>query len=627
MAMDIVNTYLPNISAMYYVPDGNWTNNVANSLGNNAVDVLNFGINRDVFDPANGCEKTFTATYKCGLGGTSKSLSVDKPADGKTARFDCAAEFGKCNDLKLTLTDDGKLTLTNTAGTTKFWDSVTAFGANGAFSTNTDSENAAIALPKHAGDGIVKNRDVGEGGGPGRRYPFNYLLSGQFLESGQWIGSPTGTCRLMMGTSAFPNSLQVVKSVPDCDSLDVNSAESTGSDYTDLGCWKDTSDRALSKYLGNGHSVESCYQAAKTNGSDTFGLQYYGQCWAKQNNDDYAKHGALPGACPPLGGAWSNRVFKIGDPVSPDTDATRLYTIPPVFRENVGKAGHVNNQGQLQLYPNSMISYNNNYQQIGNFKSRGAIFKSLSGSSIVDCQDACTSGIYSGGTGDTQQCAGFVFDTTNAMCNLLDNTMYQKQVLIKPDSNYYAREKGIINQDISCPADISIESTEFWNNINKNSTPMSPSTKCGLANYTQNQRNQVKSDLPIVNSNVQYEDESGNLSNDIKYDDVKSNPTLYNKNKNGFKYWMDSLTDKYNKLTNGLFNTKASLKSKMEELEESKKNKADWTGEQLQNLQAMTEDRDLNMMSQNYRHILWSILAIIIIIGTMKMTKAKAVAA
>ena len=64
----------------------------------------------------------------------------------------------------------------------------------------------------------------------------------------------------------------------------------------------------------------------------------------------------------------------------------------------------------------------------------------------------------------------------------------------------------------------------------------------------------------------------------------------------------------------------------MDELEESKKDLADWTGEQLQNLQAMTEDRDLNMMSQNYRHILWSILAIIIIIGTLKMTKTNAAA-
>ena len=151
---------------------------------------------------------------------------------------------------------------------------------------------------------------------------------------------------------------------------------------------------------------------------------------------------------------------------------------------------------------------------------------------------------------------------------------------------------------------------------------MSPSAKCGLAYYTKNERNTVGSDLTTVNGNVEYQDKNGDSTNDLNYNDVNADKTLYNKNKNSFKYWMDSLRDKYYKLTGLLFNTKSSIKSTLDELQESKQNLADWTGEQLQNLQAMNEDRDLNMMSQNYRHILWSILAIIIIIGTMKMTKA-----
>ena len=153
---------------------------------------------------------------------------------------------------------------------------------------------------------------------------------------------------------------------------------------------------------------------------------------------------------------------------------------------------------------------------------------------------------------------------------------------------------------------------------------MSPSTKCGLAYYTNSERNTVGGDLTTVNGSVEYQDISGNLTNDLNYNDVKSNTTLYNKNKNTFRYWLDTLQDKYYKLTSLLLNTKSSLKSNLDELQESKQNLADWTGEQLQNLQAMNEDRDLYMMSQNYRHILWSILAIIIIIGTIKMTKAKA---
>ena len=67
------------------------------------------------------------------------------------------------------------------------------------------------------------------------------------------------------------------------------------------------------------------------------------------------------------------------------------------------------------------------------------------------------------------------------------------------------------------------------------------------------------------------------------------------------------------------------LKNTFSDLTNSRKDLKDWSGDQLKQLNAMNEDRDLNMMSENYKHIMWSILAIVIIIGTIKMTK-KAVA-
>jgi hypothetical protein len=321
---------------------------------------------------------------------------------------------------------------------------------------------------------------------------------------------------------------------------------------------------------------------------------------------------------------YINHVYQINQ--NNDGDATRLYTIPQTFVEHMGKAGHVDNQGQLHLYPNSMTSYGNNYEQIGNFKSLGSSYKTFSGSSIEDCKTKCTTGTYPDGTGDTQKCAGFVFDSTGAMCKLLDNTMYQSSMLISPTSSYFSREKSIINQNISCPVDVTAQTSDFWNESPKNNTPMSPTTKCGLAYHTNSERNTVGGDLTTVKGSVEYQDMSGNLTNDLNFSDVNANMALYDKNKNTFRYWIESLQDKYYKLTGLLFNTKSSLKSNLDELQESKQNLADWTGEQLQNLQAMNEDRDLYMMSQNYRHILWSILAIIIIIGTIKITKVKAAA-
>ena len=614
----------------YYVPDGNWTSNVANSLGNNSVDVLTFTPNVDAMDPAVACEKGFEATYKCGLSTSAKTISINKPADGKTARFDCAAESTACNDLKLTLTDDGKLTLTNLSGTKPLWDSVTAFGANGAF----PATQAPIAVAANAGNGTPNSAvDVGVGGGPGRRYKDNFLLSGQFLESGQWIGSPTGTCRLMMGTSQTPNSLQVVRSVPNCDELDMASPivpTSTLSNpqapYSDLGCWKDTGNRALSTYTGNVSNVAQCAEKAKANGATVFGLQYYGQCWLPRGDDNYQKHGRATGPCTDLGTAWTNHVYQInGTTVNENTDAARLYTIPTIFNENIGKAGYVNDLGQLKLYPDTMTSYGNKFDEIGNYSSAGGVLASFGNSTLEECQTKCSNGSYPDGSNDKQKCAGFVFDTTGAMCKILDKTLGQQQRIIKPTARYFARQKGIIGQDISCPADVTIQGSGFWNSTQKVSD-MSTATKCGLANFVENERTKVRSELPEVMKNIQYKDADGNLSEAIKYADISGNAVLLDKNKNGFKYWFERLQDKYNILTGNLFSTKDSIKNKMDELEESKKDLADWTGEQLQNLQAMTEDRDLNMMSQNYRHILWSILAIIIIIGTLKMTKTNAAA-
>ena len=617
----------------YYVPEGNWTNNVISGLGNNAVDVLNYSPNVDsTTDPASGCPKNFTGTYKCGLSTTAKSVSVSPEANGKTARFDCSAEFAQCNDLKLTLTDDGKLTLTNGDGTKKIWDSVTAFGANGAFPANAGADNASITVPLHAGDGTPNSRvDVGTGGGAGRRYPHNYLLSGQFLEKDQWIGSPTGTCRLMMGTKDAPNSLQVVKSVPNCDELDMATPTTTmpaTTAYSDLGCWNDRGDRALSRYHGYNNTVETCYQLAKTNGSTVFGLQNGGECWVNQQGDDYKKYGEAPGTCQALGGPWVNHVYQVNpdvtSAVNSNPDAARLYTIPVIYNDNIGKAGYVNNLGQLHIFPDTMTTYSNNFDQIGNYDSVGGILKTFTGSNIEECRTKCTTGSFEGGGNDTQKCAGFVFDTTTARCNLLDKTFGQQQRIISPTAVYNVRQKSIRGQDISCPTDITVQTAEFWQGTEKSERPMSAAIKCGLALDTESERAAVASAAPSLLSPLQYKDADGNASATITYEQVRDNPALLQKNRNSFKFMFEKLQDKYNTLTGNLFSTKNSINSKMDELTDSKKNLADWTGEQLQNLTAMNEDRDLNTMSQNYRHILWSILAIIIIIGTIKMTKANA---
>jgi hypothetical protein len=86
--------------------------------------------------------------------------------------------------------------------------------------------------------------------------------------------------------------------------------------YSYQGCYRDAPNRALPVSLNNVKSVEECANISKARGFNTFGLQYYGQCWAG-NNTDWDRYGRLNDAgCGELGSDWNNQVYvHNSDPV------------------------------------------------------------------------------------------------------------------------------------------------------------------------------------------------------------------------------------------------------------------------------------------------------------------------
>ena len=109
------------MSAGYNVPIGNMNAYVIPKIADKAsASVLIAGLSGD---PANGCAKSFNATYKCGTGVT-KTINVAREAGGRTAVFDCSKEDNLCKNYKLTVQDDGNLVLTNNAA--MIWQSNTA---------------------------------------------------------------------------------------------------------------------------------------------------------------------------------------------------------------------------------------------------------------------------------------------------------------------------------------------------------------------------------------------------------------------------------------------------------------------------------------------------------------------
>jgi len=94
----------------------------------------------------------------------------------------------------------------------------------------------------------------------------------------------------------------------------------TGHLFTDMGCWNDTPDRAISGgYVGtpgtDSYNTSRCYDLAKSRGHNIFAVQAGFACFTGLDmRDNYKKYGAAPGACSVGGGSWVNHVYKINSP-------------------------------------------------------------------------------------------------------------------------------------------------------------------------------------------------------------------------------------------------------------------------------------------------------------------------
>jgi hypothetical protein len=175
----------------YNVSIGNWTNYTNDAVGYQAVGNYIIGSNGGS-DPAYGCYKNFTSNYQCG-NGPMKSLTIggsNNEAGGQSAQFDCSQENQICAGFKLTVGDDGNLTLTNSTGNT-------------VWTSNTFSVGVPLDQYKASNS----------------RYGRNYLMSGEILQSGEFVGSPSGNCYLMMvenSSDSTQNGLQLIYNIYNC---------------------------------------------------------------------------------------------------------------------------------------------------------------------------------------------------------------------------------------------------------------------------------------------------------------------------------------------------------------------------------------------------------------------------
>ena len=678
----------------YYIQDGNWTSAVKLNLStsNSGTYLYPIGFTTGSPDPAPTCnKKTFYATYQCGNETTIRNIPAMLNAVGKQAKFDCTDLFNTCSGLTLNLGDDGILTIKDDKQK-KIWDSTEA--PMNATPLNPNMTVSLDAYKPKNNPAAFKNR--------------SYLKSGEFLEVGQFIGSPNGTCRLEMAiitisqaatntwttvtlpftTSetnravriGIPGNWQVQipivgTSVPLIDtSKQMQTTITKDQSWITIGSDNETITipaNTTVRYGANDLYVTKKYTAQKTisvpgdlltsftkvgvenstitppDGKPTiyrFGKAGYGWVYKtfsstfNATNSEFGSDPAygigkdvevtndIPGSTTAkpntldlmLNNSAISKTLQVvynvsgcsdADPI--DTNSSSLYTIPWTNRQNLGKMGYVNEFGQLRNYDSSITTtgYSPTFIQLANKDGTTyGMYGGNLGSPIpnvedeASCQVKCeTYGFVNGqppATGVANNCVGFEYEKIGKTCQLKGEGVitggirYNNPQDKTANYEYYSRLKNVSGLDTSCTSSVSSGNVIDWNGFTV-ADKMTSSVKCGLTNAVSSQRDAVA----IADSNLN--SMTGLFSNTI-----------------------NSLYSKYQSLKEILSTNKTELTTKFEKLNESKQNLADWSGEQSEQLDAMNEDRDLNMMSQNYKHIMWSILAILIIIGIIKFTKS-----
>jgi hypothetical protein len=162
--------------------------------------------------------------------------------------------------------------------------------------------------------------------------------------------------------------------------------------------------------------------------------------------------------------------------------------------------------------------------------------------------------------------------------------------LMQYPSSMYNSSTGVLTNDNSCPSDVSntIDSIE-WNSLTNNGNLMSPSTKCGLASSISNDAqslDQLKSKLAFLSAAIIALATALEASNSV----LDSQKQV---DQNILKEMITKYTA-YNK---------------------------QFSSYNDNNVQGIVEDTSITTLRDNYMYVFWSILAIALIITTIKIIK------
>jgi hypothetical protein len=463
-----VNQPPPPPPKRYTVEIDNWKTYVENETNNKvSADFIIGKSGGGTTDPAFGCRKEFISDYTCSPSSTIKNINISPEAWGKTASYTCSDELKKCTSARLELTDDGNLKMMH----------------NGSVVWQSNTTKTGLNIEKYkASNG---------------KYGRNYLLSGEFLKLGEFIGSPSGNCYLTVVNNSNDNvSLAIMYDVISCNKVNV-----TNSSFD---------------YVGDNPSA-------------------YG-----------------------------------------------LYSKPPVNSDSIGVVAYIDNDGNRLPYPTNMLKQGDKFFYLGNFDSPGNDIKSATNINLEDCKLLCNK---------EGECAGIVFRDSDKKCWLKNNNVYPNTSnRIQNNSlQLHLRSKGVSN-DVSCSKDVIPISADIYDALPKLSN-MTPETLCQLGEATNKQQKDV----------VQRENELQSIIDVIKNE-------------------ISTLLQQQDTLTTEMKNYIKKLEKDVSEYEGVIK-QTKHTNKVYNNVVSMDEDSHLNFISDNYQYLMWTVLAILIVIIGIKASR------
>lgn len=353
--------------------------------------------------------------------------------------------------------------------------------------------------------------------------------------------------------------------------------------------------------------LTSCENAARMSGKPIYAFGD-GQCYIGSNINS-ANAGITSENCVDMG---SGNV-GLGDSVS-------VYQIPGASSDGLGKYGFITADGKIKEYPDYMIIPSDKFKVFGNYKipassDNSYLTKILSGIPDVEsCQKTCINKL-----GDN--CNGIAFNPHVKTCEMYGSGTYPNGSPIEKSQDFtlYLRQKQI-NNDISCPKEITWVDSSVWNGYPKDGV-MQGSTPCNLAAVTEDAYTNELQSLGIIN----------NVSNNVE-SNINSLTQLSNKlnsaNQNSNREFEEGVA-----VYNDLYNASLQLQGKqLKSLKEGFTSYDDLRSlyEQINNItsisenteKGMKEDTERYLASQTAKFAAWGILAVSLVMGTIKFSNS-----